>query len=183
MNLLDWIGAIFGIIGVVLTIFQKIWTWPISIAALIISSISFFRAELFGDASLQFIYILQSFYGWKNWNEKENLKAEIAYHLPIKNILVLVIVTSIQAIIYYNILFYFNSSLPIIDAILTASSITTTYMMIKKWIEHWILWVVIDIAYVVLYIFKDLEPYAVQYFIFAILACYGFIQWKKVIRK
>ena len=65
------------------------------------------------------------------------------------------------------------------DSILTACSFTCTFMMAKKWIENWVVWVIIDAAYVVLYIIKELPTYAILYGFFSLMALYGFYSWKK----
>ena len=65
------------------------------------------------------------------------------------------------------------------DATLTACSLTATYMMTKKWVENWFVWVLIDGAYVVLYGVKYMCVFAVLYLFFTIMAFYGWIKWRK----
>ena len=93
--------------------------------------------------------------------------------LPLKSI----DVTCVPA--EFALLKYFKGDQVIFDAILTACSISATYMMTKKWIENWLCWVLIDFAYIVLYGIKDLWLYAILYFVFTLMAAYGFYTWKK----
>jgi nicotinamide mononucleotide transporter len=78
---------------------------------------------------------------------------------------------------------FFKGDKILVDAILTSLSLTTTYMMIKKWIENWLLWVIIDFAYVFLYFSKSMYLFSVLYFIFAVVALFGFLEWKKLLKK
>ena len=181
MNLVDWIGALLGILGVILTIYQKIACWPVSIVSVMVSSYSFYHAGLFGDSALQILYLFQSVYGWLIWKKNEELKHTVAYHIPKNKTFFFTYFTFGQAIAYYFILVNLNSTVALADALLTAASVTATYMMSKKWIESWILWILIDLSYIILYLEKDLTPYAIQYFIFTLLALNGFLQWRKVL--
>jgi nicotinamide mononucleotide transporter len=85
----------------------------------------------------------------------------------------------LQAAVYYRLLIYFNGDRPFLDGILTAASLTATYMMTKKWVENWLAWVLIDVAYVLLYCLKDMWLFALLYFLFAAMALYGWIKWRK----
>ncbi len=64
MNYWDWIALITGVLGVVLTIKQKIIAWPISLVSVIISIIAFYKAKLFGDMFLNIFYFLRGIFGW-----------------------------------------------------------------------------------------------------------------------
>jgi nicotinamide mononucleotide transporter len=55
-------------------------------------------------------------------------------------------------------------------------------MMAKKWIENWLIWIIIDAAYVVLYLIKALPTYAILYGFFSLMALYGFYSWKKQLK-
>jgi nicotinamide mononucleotide transporter len=80
---------------------------------------------------------------------------------------------------YYYLLLYFKGDRALLDGILTAASLTATYMMTKKWVENWLVWVVIDGAYVLLYCLKDMWLYAILYFLFTAIAFYGWLKWRK----
>jgi nicotinamide mononucleotide transporter len=55
--------------------------------------------------------------------------------------------------------------------------------MTKKWVENWLLWIIIDLTYVYLYIIKQLPTYALLYVFFSLMACYGFYTWRKKLKK
>lgn len=180
MTILGIIALISGIAGVLLTIKQNIWCWPMALVSVITSGIEFYQSKLFGDMALQVFYFVSGIYGWFFWNIKTKVLFDVSL-TPRKKILPLIVFTAIQYTVYYYLLSFLKGDKIIYDAILTALSITATYMMTKKWLENWICWVAIDFAYIGLYISKELYLYAVLYFIFAIMAFAGYLNWKKKI--
>ena len=178
MTGLGILAFIFGAFGVWLTVKQNILCWPISLIAVIASVIEFYRQHLFGDMTLQVFYFFASVYGWLYWNKKKD-ESFVTKHIDSKLIPLLLVITVIQAITYYYLLIYFGGDKPLFDAILTAASLTNTFIMTKKWLENWLAWILIDISYVLLYSIKNMWPFALLYFLFAVMACYGWIKWKK----
>ena len=178
MTTWDIIALITGVLGVILTIKQNIWCWPIATISVIISGITFFEARLYGDVTMQFVYLIAGIYGWYYWQEKSNETFKIT-NMPSKYWLYVCLSVLIQSILFYFILKHYKGDQIIIDAILTASSFTCTYMMTKKWLQNWLFWIIIDLAYVFLYVIKDLTTYAILNVFFAVMAIYGYFLWKK----
>jgi len=178
MSLLGLIALIFGVLGVILTIFQKIWCWPTALISVVISALVFYDQRLFGDMALQVFYFASGIYGWWYW-EKNSAKGFNVTRVPNKTWLFLFIATLLQFGVYFLLLTKFKGDKIIFDSILTAASITATYMMTKKWIENWICWVVIDFAYVFLYGLKHMWDFAILNLAFTLMAAYGFYLWKK----
>lgn len=178
MTILGIIALISGVAGVLLTIKQSIWCWPMALVSVVTSGYEFLTAKLYGDTALQFFYFLSGVYGWVFWQKHSNTDFKVS-NTPIRTIPALVIFTAIQIILYYFLLTFLKGDKIIYDSVLTALSITVTYMMTKKWIENWICWVIIDFAYIGLYLSKNLYLYAVLYFIFSLMAINGYIIWKR----
>jgi nicotinamide mononucleotide transporter len=178
MSLLSFIALVFAVLGVWLTIKQTIWCWPVSLVAVVISIVVFYEERLFGDMSLQVFYFFAGIYGWVYWEEhrKRDFKVE---NMKLSWVPVLIIATALQSILYYYLLLYFKGDKPFLDAVLTAASLTTTYMMTRKWVENWITWVIIDLIYVLLYLLKDMYLFAILNFLMAAVAFYGWLKWKK----
>jgi nicotinamide mononucleotide transporter len=180
MTLLSLIAFVFGVLGVWFTIKQNILCWPISIIAVIASIVEFYEQRLFGDMALQIFYFFAACYGWIFWNRQKNT-AFVVSKMRIKNWPLLILITLAQSVLYYYLLSYFKGDQVLFDAILTACSLTTTYMMTRKWLENWVAWVFIDGAYVFLYGIKEMWVFALLYLMFAIIAYYGWMKWRKTI--
>ena len=182
MNWADWIALLFGVLGVILTILESIWCWPLALISVSIQSYTFYHAHLFGDFSLQIFYLFSGIYGWMYWN-KNKLKPFKVSSIPKKIWLLIIASEVVLTYVLYLILTYFKSDQIFLDSILTAASLICTYLMTKKWVENWLLWIIIDLTYVYLYIIKQLPIYAILYLFFSIMACYGFYTWRKKIKK
>lgn len=178
MSLLGIIALIFGVLGVILTIFQRIWCWPAGLISVVVSAIVFYYQRLYGDMALQGFYFVSGIYGWWFWNANKKKSFDVI-PVPNKFWVPLFIATVLQTGVYYILLTKFKGDRVILDSVLTAASITATYMMTKKWIQNWIFWVVIDLTYVLLYGLKNMWDFAILYFVFTIMAAYGYYLWKK----
>lgn len=178
MTVLGIIALISGVAGVILTIRQSIWCWPMALISVITSGIEFFESRLYGDMALQVFYFISGVYGWIYWNKKKKENFSIT-SIPLKLILPLIAFTVAQFFIYYYLLIVFKGDKVFMDALLTACSLTATYMMTKKWIQNWAFWVLIDFAYIGLYFSKELYLYALLYLFFTIIALYGYLNWRK----
>lgn len=181
MTILSIISLVFGSIGVILTIKQSIWCWLFALIATLSSMIDFFEARLFGDMALQVFYFIAGVYGWVFWKQQQQ-QVFIVTHTPKKNIGVLIVATIAQSVLYFFVLSYFRGDAVLVDAILTAASVTTTYMMMRKWWQNWWCWIVIDLLYVLLYLYKQMPLYAVLYLVFTAMSIYGVSSWKKALQ-
>jgi nicotinamide mononucleotide transporter len=178
MSLLGIIALISGVLGVILTILQRIWCWPAALISVVASFIEFYDQRLYGDMALQGFYFVSGIYGWWYWSKKQQEEFVVSF-TPKTMWLILGLITVIQSVVYYFLLKKFKGDQVFLDAVLTAASITATYMMTKKWLENWIAWVIIDFAYILLYGIKFMWLFAILYLVFTVMAAYGFYSWKK----
>jgi nicotinamide mononucleotide transporter len=74
---------------------------------------------------------------------------------------------------------YTNTDVPIIDAFVTALSFIATWLLAKKKIENWIVWIVVDFVSVGIYVYKELYATIILFSVLTILAFVGYFQWKK----
>jgi nicotinamide mononucleotide transporter len=75
---------------------------------------------------------------------------------------------------------FFNSTIPYFDATTTILSLIATWMAAKKHIENWLVWILTDLIYIPEYLIKHLYHTALLYFIFTLLAVYGYFEWRKL---
>ncbi len=184
-SLLEIAGLLTGIASVWLTVRQDILCFPIGIINVLIYAFLFSSngIRLYADAFLQIIYLILLIYGWIRW--KKN-KIEINFPISINSFfLTRLLVFCIPAFFILGLFLanYTNASLPWLDAILTIISLAAQWMIAKKMIENWALWIAVNIVYVPLYIYKGLHLTAILYFIFLLLAFKGLSEWKKLSKK
>ncbi len=183
MSIIGLIALVSGVLGVWLTIRQNIWCWPMALVSVVCSGIDFYDSRLFGDMALQVLYFLQGLYGWFVWQVKKSEDFTVV-KMPSKYWPYTLAAIALLWVLMYYVLHYLNGNRATLDALLTAASLVTTYLMTKKWVENWLLWVFIDATYIVLYVVSGLWSYALLYLVFTAMAGYGWLQWRtKAARK
>jgi len=68
---------------------------------------------------------------------------------------------------------------PYMDSITTALSIVATWMLARKYIEHWLMWIFIDAFSAGLYVYKGLWPTVILFIVYTVMAALGYFEWKK----
>lgn len=181
INTLEWFGAISGIVSVWLTIRQSIFTWYIGGLSVSMYIVLFYQQRLYSDTLLHVFYLISSFYGWYQWTFNKEINSSIGgvRNATLSEYWKGVCLSAIISLFLIYIFKQTNADRLYIDAILAAGSIWGTYWMAKKIIEHWILWLFIDSAYIYLYLDKALYVTAVLYFIFVIMVIKGYYDWRK----
>ncbi|MBN2893315.1 MAG: nicotinamide mononucleotide transporter [Bacteroidales bacterium] len=194
-EMIDWIvenwveifGAIAGLLYIFLSIKEKILLWPIGIITSTVYIYVFFQSKFYADMSLQFYYVFVSIYGWIFWlkgkkNEKDK-QLKIS-KTPFKTIIILVFVTLALFLgMGWFLSNYTDSPVPFWDAFTTAASIVATWMLAKKFIEQWIIWIIVDIISAILYYKKGLYPTVILFGVYTIMAVIGYIEWRKTFVK
>ena len=182
-NKIELLGAILGILYIIFSIRQNILTWPIGIITSLLYIVVFFKSALYAAMGLQVYYVLISIYGWILWlrGKKENSKSLLPVQLVKKKLWIKIAAVSviIYAVILFILLNFSDSDVPFMDSLTTSLSIVATWMLAKKYIEHWIIWIFVDIVSSGLYIYKNLWPTVVLFVVYTVMAFIGFTEWKK----
>lgn len=189
-NLLDstWLEAIavfFGLLSVWFAKKENILVFPTGIISVLIYVYICFFAKLYADMGINFFYFVMSVYGWYNWTRKdENRKViEIAKLKAREWGLTIFAMLVFFGILVYVLKNYTDSNVPIWDSITTSIFLVAMWLMAKKKIENWILWIVGDIISIPLYAYKGLVLSSFQFFVFLILAIAGYIEWRNKIKQ
>lgn len=182
-NYIEIAGSILSLIYLYLSIKQKAGLWIFGFLGSALYVVVFMQAKFYADMSLQFYYLAVSVFGWITWNAgKENTKLEL--NIKRTNLSSALIIALIALGIYflyaYLLINFTDSPLPRADSFTTALSIVATWMLARKMIEHWILWIIIDTASAGMYVYKELYPTAILFVIYTIMAMVGYWQWKKM---
>lgn len=186
MNYLEVAGILIGLIYLVLEYKASVWLWPVSIAMPAIYIFIYYDAGLYADMGISIYYILASIYGLICWlkgssgeeNDNEVLKIS---HIPGNKYLPLVVVSLLIFTFIGFILSHFtDSTVPWADSFTTALSIIAMWLLARKYVEQWILWIIADIACGVLYFYKSLYLTGLLYILYAVIAVFGYRKWLKM---
>lgn len=186
-NWIEVFGVVTGLLFLYFEIKENYLMWPLGLISAALYSVVFYQSKFYADMSLQVYYVVISFYGWYIWTKagKTEKKEDVPIiKLKLKPALMYLSISVILFVLYSNILIkYTDSTIPFWDSFTTALSIVATYMLTKKIMEQWLVWIVVDLVSMGLYISKGLYPTAVLFAIFAALAFVGYWQWKKSFNK
>lgn len=181
INYQEIIGAIISLFYLYFSIIQNKWLWPLGFVSSAIYVIVFFDAGIYADMGLQLYYVIISIYGWINWTKmhqnSEGGQIKFVITKPLLLIFLLLITFILFITLSQILIFFTDSTVPYIDAFITASSITATWMLAKKYIEHWIVWVIVDIVSAGVYYYKQLYVTIVLYIIYTVFAIVGYLMW------
>lgn len=186
-NWIELAGTIMSLFYLYYSIKEKLSLWVFGFLSSLFYIVVFYNAKFYADMSLQFYYLAVSVYGFVSW--KMGKLSNGNNHLVIRttsftNLIYLSLSALLIFILYYFVLANFTDSpLPIADSLTTALSIVATWMLARKRIEHWLLWIFIDAFSAVLYIQKELYTTAVLFVIYTIMAIVGYYSWRKMMRK
>lgn len=186
-NWIEITGAILSIIYISYSIRQHILLWLFGLLSSCFYTLIFIEAKLYADMSLQLYYVLISIYGWIHWKygNKANHHTELATtSMSRREIITTSIATVGIYLLYWLVLTHFTDSpIPILDSIVGALSVVGTWMLAKKQIENWLVWIAVDAFCIGLYAWKGLYPTAILFFIYTVMAVIGYRQWKVQLHK
>jgi len=181
---LEWAGFFSTIACIYLAAKENIWNWPVSILSIVISALLFFQSQLFGDFILQFYFLFTAFYGWWFWIKRKKESEKPIVTITGKHWAIAIAATLLLTVVLgYFLDRYTPTNVPYEDGFCTAVSFVAQIMLTRKILENWILWIFVDICYVPLLIYKQLNLYAVLYAILVIIAIVGYLDWKKTYRE
>jgi len=190
-NKIELLGAVLGILYIFFSIRQHILTWPTGLLTSLLYTIVFFQSGFYADMGLQVYYVAISLYGWYYWLKGGKTvtkagKKQVAVTKTPRIILFysLLVTIAIYGVLLYILLHFTDSTVPYMDSLTTALSITATWMLAKKYIEHWLIWIFVDIFSAGLYVYKELWPTVILFIVYTVMAVLGYREWKKdLIRK
>jgi nicotinamide mononucleotide transporter len=184
MSTLEIIAVIVNVIGVWLTARRIRWCWPVSVVAVLLYAWIFYDAKLYSDMLLQVLFAFLQGYGWWRWSTGglDHGKVHVG-QLALGEAAIGLIVGALGALLLGSLMATFtDAAVPWLDASLTAFSLVASVWAARKYVASWWLWIVLDVVYVGMYLFKDLHLTAGLYAGFILLALYGWREWRRDLR-
>ncbi|WP_207424572.1 nicotinamide riboside transporter PnuC [Desertivirga brevis] len=177
---LEWLGIVTTLACIYLAAKEHILNWPVSIIACGAYSMLYYQYKLYGDSYLQIYFLITAIYGWVYWLRKKQQKDKPVVSLTSKEWLYTVFAITFFTIALSKYLDKFtDTDVPYADGFCTAMSFVAQFLMTRKVIQNWILWIIVDLCYVPLLLYKDLAFTALLYLILVGLAAKGYFEWKK----
>jgi nicotinamide mononucleotide transporter len=182
--ILEAIAFIFGLLSVYFAKKQNIMVYPTGLICTIISVYLLYINQYFGDMSINIYYSFMSVYGWLLWHKKTSIEAFKITNTNNKEKIIGFALFLITIIFTYFVYLYFGNQLEFanyLDIFTSGIFFTAMWLMAKKKIENWILWIIGDLITVPLYAYRGLGMLSLQYLIFTIIAIFAYYEWKRII--
>ena len=181
VSTLELVAALVGALSVYLSVRQNIWSWPTAIVNVVLYTLVFYDAKLYADMGLQVIYAVLSIYGWYEWLHGGENRTELHVTRTARNLAIVLAVIGLVGAATLGVMLRraTDAALPFMDSFLSSTSLVAQWMMTKKKLENWLVWIAVDILYIGMFAFKHLYLTSALYAVFLVLAVRGYIDWRR----
>lgn len=174
-------GALLSGLSIFLLARQKVVGWPVGIAATVLYLPVFFHARLYADLGLYVIFLVFQAYGWYAWLRGGPGGVALGVRRAPRGALVLLLglAALLNVAMGYSLARWTDQDLAFWDSFTTSFSLAGQVMQARKWLENWLLWLVVDAIAAGIYFAKGLYPTMVLYLVFLVLAAMGYAAWRR----
>ena len=179
---LDWVITITALLYVFLAARERVscWYWGI-VSCSLWAWADFFKYNLWVDGILQLFYVGMGVYGLYSWKYGGTGKQDLAISRITRREHVQVIGLGLLLTLLFGWVFdrYTPTSYPYPDSFITAFSVLATFMTVRKKLESWLYWIVVDFLAIFLFYARDAVLVAAVMMIYTVVAAVGFYTWRR----
>ena len=196
---LDIVTTVLGLAYILLEYKASIWMWAVGFAMQVLGIVLYYQKGLYADCGMEFYYLSMTVYGYWRWVRQplpserlqvgeqssgtEDGERLSIRHFPRRLVLPwLLIIGSVWAVIYWLLVTFTNSNVPLADSFTTALSIVGIWALAHKYLEQWFIWIGVDIVTSVLYFYKDIPFKASLYALYVVIAILGYFKWRRLMK-
>ena len=174
------LGAVSGLACVALVARQHVWNWPIGLANNVFWALLFWRAKLYLDSRLQWVFFALGCYGWWRWARGvEGAPLAVRRTRPREWAVLAALVVVATGGLAAWLAHHTDSPVPLADAIVFTLSLAATWGQAEKLLESWWFWIAVDVVSVPLYVSRGLYLTAAVYVVFGVLCVVGLRRWAR----
>jgi len=193
ISYLEFFGTLAGAVAVWLSARANIWSWPIGIINVVLLFFLFFQIQLYPDMFLQVFFFITNLMGWWRWSHPKAGEEDRRHELRVswmrpRQLGVLTGLTIFGTMLFGSFasnlhewfpgLFSLPSAYPYFDSFVTVVSVAATFLMVQKKVECWLIWILADVVATWLYFNKGIMLMGIEYFVFCLIAMFGFFRWR-----
>ena len=182
--ILQILGVVLGLLYLYFEYKANIWLWVVGLIMPVVHGLLYYRSGLYADCAMEAYYILAGIYGlavWLRRGANDQPKFRIAHATARVWGIAAVMYAVAHVVIYYLLSTFTDSTVPAWDSFTTACSVVAYWMLSRKYVEQWLVWLVVDVVTVGLYIYKDIPLTAGLYALYSVLAVVGYMRWRRVV--
>jgi nicotinamide mononucleotide transporter len=184
---LELTAIVFGLLSVWFAKKDNIWVFPTGIINTVIYTYLLYKWSLLGDMMINCYYAVMSIYGWYHWTRKKGDEVQFpiskmnTYEKKVSLLIFMLTIAFVTAV--YTFFDKFTALTSYLDTLVTGIFFVGMWLMARRKIENWILWIVGDIISIPMYYVKGYSFTSIQYLIFTVIAIFGYLEWKKTLQQ
>ena len=183
--LAHWLDITTTILGLLYILFEyraSVWLWFVGFLMQTLGIVLYYQKGLYADCGMEFYYLSMTVYGYWKWVHGSSEKKELPItKFPRKLIIPwCALMLALWGIIYWLLVTFTNSNVPMADSFTTALSIVGIWALAHKYLEQWFIWIAVDVVTCILYFYKDIPFKGGLYALYVIIAIFGYRKWKRM---
>lgn len=181
MSVLELIAALILVVNVWLCVKENVWGWPVGIVGVAIYVYIYARERFYSNAALQIVFIILALYGWYEWLHGGDNRTEREVSRASRRAWIYVVAVGLGGAYLVGFLLR-NHADPVMlywDSSTMSFSLGAQWMLTRKILENWLIWIAVDVVYVGMFLYTGLYPTAGLYAVFIVLAWRGYVEWKR----
>ena len=173
---LEFVAVVLALTSIALGIQGTRWTWPLYLAGSVLYGILFLQFDLLASAALQLVFIVAAIWGWFTWGaEGVREPAELSS----RNRRVLLVGILVAWVVTAPLLQAVGGAATWLDSLILIGSLAAQVLMVKEYVDAWLLWVVVDVIGVFHYANQGLWFTALFYAVLVAMAVVGWRAWTR----
>jgi nicotinamide mononucleotide transporter len=180
-SLLELTAVVFAIAYLVLAVRENILCWFAAGISTLIFLVIFWDVNLYMESGLQIYYLAMAAFGWYQWRGASDTSANLQVSMwsMQQHLIALAIIALLTLISGYLLSTGTDAQLPYLDSFTTWASVVTTVMVVRKVLENWIYWLVIDTTSIYLYMDRELYFTSMLFIVYIVIIFFGWVSWSK----
>lgn len=172
-------ATIFGLINITLIVRRSVWNYPFGLVMVSLYFFIFMDAKLYGNMLLQLYFVGMQLFGWYWWLKKTDNDGRVVVERISPKLFLIWIIVGLITVLASSFIMgrYTDAAYPLWDMSIVIGSVLAMYFMARRWLESWVLWIIVDIVAVGLYWKQGLYPTSALYAVFLVMAIIGFMEW------
>ncbi len=187
--LLDhWLDIVTTVLGLLYILFEyraSAWLWLVGFVMQALGIVLYYQKGLYADCAMEVYYLAMTIYGYWRWIRGSSVKKALPIrHFPRRLVVPwLALIGAVWALIYWLLVTFTNSNVPLADSFTTALSLVGIWALAHKYLEQWVIWIAVDIVSSALYFYKDIPFKASLYALYVVIAICGYFNWRRLMNQ
>lgn len=180
MSGVEWLAAALVLVNVALVARRSIWNYPFALVAVSLYAVVFFEAQLYSDMLLQGFFFALNIYGWWNWRHaKDDVGIPVGWMTIQDRWLWGAGVAAAWLCWSLGMSRLTDAAAPFADGAVAMASIAAQWLLARRRVESWFLWILVDLIAVPLFASRGLYATSAVYAVLLVISIVGLVQWRR----